>query len=60
MLAETTGLPLGQLVKVTSWNQARSLGLEGFGRLESGFHADVVIVESDFTVWKTLVGGEVR
>jgi dihydroorotase-like cyclic amidohydrolase len=41
---------LHQIVKATSWSQARSLGLDGFGKLEPGFHADLV----------TLVAGEVR
>lgn len=59
-VAEITGLPFHQIVKATSWNQAQSLGLEGFGKLEPGFHADIVLLDSDFNVWKTLVGGEVR
>lgn len=59
-VAEITGLPLHQIVKATSWNQARSLGLEGFGKLEPGFHADIAILNADFSVWKTLVGGQVR
>ncbi|BCX48736.1 N-acetylglucosamine-6-phosphate deacetylase [Haloferula helveola] len=59
-VAELTGQPLHQLVKATSWNQARSLGLEGFGKLEPGYHADLAILDSDFSVWKTLVGGEER
>ncbi len=59
-VAEITGLPLHQIVKATSWNQARSLGLEGFGKLEPGFTADIAILNDDFSVWKTLVGGEVR
>ncbi len=59
-VAEITGLPLHQIVKATSWNQARSLGLEGFGKLEPGFTADIAILNGDFSVWKTLVGGEVR
>lgn len=59
-VAEITGLPLHQLVKATSWNQARSLGLAGFGKLETGFHADIVLLNPDFSVWKTFVGGEVR
>lgn len=58
--AELTGLPLHQIVKATSWNQARSLGLQGFGKLEPGFLADIVILNPDFSVWKTLVGGAVR
>ena len=56
-IAEITGLPLHQIVKATSWNQARSLGLEGFGKLEAGFFADLAILNEDFTVWKTMVGG---
>lgn len=56
-VAEITGLPLHQIVKATSWNQARSLGLEGFGKLETGYHADIVLLEDDFSVWKTLVAG---
>lgn len=59
-VAETTGLPLHQIVKTTSWNQARSLGLQDFGKLAPGFHADIVLLENDFSVWKTFVGGEER
>ncbi len=59
-LAEITGLPLQQIVRTTSWNQARSLGLENFGKLAPGFHADIVLLEKDFSVWKTFVGGVER
>lgn len=59
-VAEITGLPLHQIVKATSWNQAQSLGLEGFGKLEPGFAADIAILNDDFSVWKTLVGGVER
>lgn len=59
ILATTTGLPLSRLVAATSWNQARSLGLADFGKLESGFHADLVILNDDLSVWRTLVGGKV-
>ncbi|MES2996179.1 MAG: N-acetylglucosamine-6-phosphate deacetylase [Verrucomicrobiota bacterium] len=59
-IVEITGLPLHQIVKATSWNQAQSLGLDGFGKIEPGFHADLAILDKDFSVWKTLVGGEVR
>ncbi|MEO7100301.1 MAG: amidohydrolase family protein, partial [Luteolibacter sp.] len=54
---EITGLPLHQIVKATSWNQAQSLGLEGFGKLAPGFHADMVLLNEDFSVWKTFVAG---
>jgi N-acetylglucosamine-6-phosphate deacetylase len=52
-----TGLPLQQIVKTTSWNQAQSLGLQDFGKLEPGYHADIVLLERNFSVWKTFVGG---
>ena len=57
-VAEFTGLPLREIVKATSWNQAVSLGLEGFGKLEPGYHADVVLLEADFSVWMTFVRGD--
>jgi N-acetylglucosamine-6-phosphate deacetylase len=56
-VARLTGMPLDQLVKATSWNQARSLGLEGFGKLEAGYHADLVVLDEDFQVLQTFVGG---
>ncbi|MCX6875835.1 MAG: N-acetylglucosamine-6-phosphate deacetylase [Verrucomicrobia bacterium] len=59
-LATLIPLPLHQLVKATSWNQARSLGLAGLGKLEPGYLADIVILEPDFSVWKTLVDGTER
>ena len=59
-VASLTGLPLHQLVKATSWNQAQSLGLPHFGKLEPGFFADIAILNPDFSVHLTLVGGEIR
>lgn len=59
-VAEITGMPLHQLVKATSWNQAQSLGLDGFGKIEPGFHADLVFLNPDFSVWRTIVAGQVR
>lgn len=58
-MVEILDLPLHQLVKATSWNQAQALGLEGFGKLESGYHADIVLLDADFSVWRTLVAGRV-
>jgi N-acetylglucosamine-6-phosphate deacetylase len=56
-VARITGLPLHQIVKATSWNQAQSLGLEDFGKLAPGYHADIVLMDEDFSVWNTFVGG---
>ena len=42
---ELTGLPLQDLVKTTGWNQARSLGFAGLGRIEAGAAADLVVLD---------------
>jgi N-acetylglucosamine-6-phosphate deacetylase len=56
--AELSGIPLKELVKTTSWNQARSLGLEKLGKLEKGFFADIVILDSEFNVKSVFINGE--
>ncbi|WAC21405.1 N-acetylglucosamine-6-phosphate deacetylase [Luteolibacter sp. SL250] len=57
---DLTGLPLAEISRMTSWNQARSLGLEGLGKLERGFHADLVMLERDFSVSGVWVAGQRR
>ncbi|MDD3119133.1 MAG: N-acetylglucosamine-6-phosphate deacetylase [Victivallales bacterium] len=57
---EVTGLPLTQLVKTTSLNQAHSLGLTQLGKIQSGYYADLVVLDDNFDVVKVLVNGEVR
>ncbi len=57
---EITGLPLEQLVRTTSLNQANSLGLEKVGRLVPGCCADIVVLDEHFKVKKTFVDGELR
>lgn len=59
-LFELSGQPLAELVKVTSWNQACSLGLDKVGRIAAGYLADLVLLNDDFSVAKTFVGGEER
>ncbi|WP_367875183.1 N-acetylglucosamine-6-phosphate deacetylase [Luteolibacter sp. Populi] len=59
-LVEITRLPLSELVKVTGWNQARSLGLKDVGKIARGFHADLVLLNGDFSVERTFVGGVER
>lgn len=53
-----SGLPPEQLVKATSWNQARSLGIHGFGKLEPGFTADLVWMDPDWNLSGTLLAGQ--
>ncbi len=57
---EITNLPLKELVKTTSWNQACSLGLDKLGKLEAGFYADIVILDYNFEIVSTIVDGELR
>ncbi|MCK5802589.1 MAG: N-acetylglucosamine-6-phosphate deacetylase [Lentisphaeria bacterium] len=57
---EETGLPLSELVKTCSYNQAVSLGLEGIGRLEPGWTADIVVLDDAFTPVAVFVDGQRR
>ena len=57
---EVTGLPLSTLVKTTSWNQARSLGLKGLGKIEPGYAADLVVLNSEFVPVEVFVDGTPR
>jgi len=57
---EVTGIPLKDLVRTTSWNQAIELGWgKSLGKVEKGFTADLVVI--DPKTWKpvsVLVDGE--
>lgn len=54
LVQELTGEPLEKLVATTSWNQARSLGLPDVGRIEPGYRGDLVILDENFEVERTL------
>jgi N-acetylglucosamine-6-phosphate deacetylase len=60
LVAELTGLPLTQIVKATSLNQAQSLGLENHGKIEKGYTGDIAILDKDFNSTATFVDGEQR
>ncbi|MCQ2379931.1 MAG: amidohydrolase family protein, partial [Victivallaceae bacterium] len=57
---EVTGLPLSEVIKSATSTPAAALGLKRSGKLEPGFDADIVQLDADFKVVRTLVGGEVR
>ncbi len=57
---EITGKPLCELVKATSYNQAQSIGLQGLGKIEPGYTADLVLLDSEFDTLKTFIDGELR
>ena len=54
---EITGLPLCQLIKTTSLNQAHSMALEKVAKIEAGYYADIVILNENFDVSKVFVNG---
>lgn len=59
-VAEVTQKPLSEVVAASSLTAAESVGLAGIGRLEPGYFADIVLLDTDFEVVHTFVGGELR
>ena len=55
---EITKLPLSQLIKTTSWNQACSLGLSKLGRIEPGYIADLTALDDEFEVAQVWTDGK--
>lgn len=55
-----TDLPLNELVKATSWNQAQSLGLCGLGKIAPGYTADIVLLDDKFDPVQTIIDGKVK
>ncbi len=56
-VVEETRLPLPELVKTTSLNQANSLKLENIAEIKPGFVADIVILDDNFNVTTVFVDG---
>ncbi|MFA6998116.1 MAG: N-acetylglucosamine-6-phosphate deacetylase [Victivallaceae bacterium] len=56
-ILEITGRPLSELIKSTSWNQAQALGLEKLGKIETGFMADIAVLNNDFSPSAVFVDG---
>ena len=54
---EVTGLPLQELIKATSYNQAKSLGINNIGKVEEGYSADLIIVDKNFKPYIAFVDG---
>jgi len=57
VLMKATNLPLSELVRVTSWNQAQHLGVGDRGALECGLRADLVVLDCDYQVSDVFVQG---
>lgn len=59
-ICEVTGMAPSELVKSVSWSAASAMGWNDRGCLMPGYLADIVLLDKNFVVQKTLVGGEVR
>lgn len=59
-VSKITGLPLNELAKTCSANQARSLRLKDRGQIKQGMLADLALLDPDLNVVATFVGGEKR
>ncbi len=59
---EVTGLPLKDIIRVTSWNQALGLGLgKQLGKVEKGYVADLAVLDpKSFDVCAVFLDGELR
>jgi N-acetylglucosamine-6-phosphate deacetylase len=55
---ERVGLSLGEALCMASEVPARVLGVHK-GRLATGYDADVVVLQDDYTPWLTVIGGQV-
>ncbi len=59
ILTEAVGLPLVEVVRMTTLNPAKVIGVDDRkGSLEMGKDADIAIFEDDFTAWRTMIGGQ--
>jgi N-acetylglucosamine-6-phosphate deacetylase len=59
-IQRATGRPLKELWRLTSLNAARQIGVSGAkGSLEVGKDADLVLLDADFNVHLTVVGGNI-
>ena len=56
-LARWTGEPMERLLRTTALNQAESLGLGRFGRIEVGCQADLTVMDEDCSVRTVFVDG---
>lgn len=55
---EATGLNLKDIIRMTSLNQAQSLGLQNLGKIERGYLADIVLLNKKFMPKHVFVGGK--
>lgn len=54
------GVPAEDVVKMSSYNSAKSLGLKGKGLVQEGMDADLIVMDRNFNIEKVAVGGEFK
>jgi len=59
ILTDVVGIPLVEAIRMATLTPARVIGLDDRkGSLEVGKDTDIAIFEDDFTVWRTMIGGQ--
>lgn len=53
-------VPLEDIVKMSSYNSAKSLNLKGKGLIQEGMDADIVVMDNQFNIDQVLVNGEIK
>lgn len=59
-LARITGATVAAVVGTVTETPARLLGLNDRGRLVAGARSDLAVIDADFSVCATIIGGELR
>ena len=60
-LRDNTDLPIWQVVSAASIQAAKAVGVDAFkGSLEVGKDADIIFMDEEFNVLKTIIGGEIK
>lgn len=57
---ELTKMPLPELIRVTSLNQAEELGIFDLGRIQAGYRANIAVLDDDFQVAAVFLNGRKR
>ena len=57
---EVTGLPLSDIIRCTSLNQAEELGITDLGRIEAGYRANLTVLDDAFEVAQVFLDGKAR
>lgn len=59
-IIQFTGCSIEEAVKMSSYNQAKEFGLVNKGMLSAGKDADLLVLDSDFSLQKTITRGEMH